>query len=739
MRPYAAVAVEAPVTEVYTYRVPEALEERIRPGARVVVPFGNRTLRGFCVERTDHSPVADEKLRDILRAGDEGGLLTPELLRLTRWVADYYRSGWGQVLAAAVPGGVRRGQGARSERRVRLVGTRETIALALEGLRRAPRQRALLEALRDSAPEPLSAKGLLRATGAAAASLKALERKGLVAFEVDDGIPPPEARAEDGGGIVLTEEQNRACLRLVSALESRRFEPFLLYGVTGSGKTEVYLRAMEHALGQNRGVLVLVPEISLTPQTVQRFRARAEHVAVLHSHMAEGERAEAWRALRRGEVRTVVGARSAVFAPVRDLGLVIVDEEHERSFKQEKDPRYNARDVAVKRAQEEGAAVILGSATPSLESWRNADEGRYERLTLSGRVGGARQPEAAVVDMRRERAEAGREVVLSRELARALQDCLSRREQAILLLNRRGFHTWCQCRAQDCGHVLRCDDCDIAYTYHRRANRLRCHYCDAAAPVPTNCPLCGGSELRFAGAGTERIETVLSEVIPAARVLRMDSDTMTRRGAHATALGAFARGEYDILLGTQMVAKGLDFPNVTLVGVLSADGALNLPDFRAAERTFQLIAQVVGRAGRATKPGRGVIQAYEPDHAAVRAAVGQDFPSFAENELRERDAHGYPPAGHLARIIARGRREPAVRELMQGLGDAFRRASPRIGACLGPVPCPIERIQGEVRWHILLKAADRRELRALLQAGAPEAAAREGVRIAVDIDPISLL
>ncbi|MDR2392005.1 MAG: primosomal protein N', partial [Planctomycetota bacterium] len=497
------------------------------------------------------------------------------------------------------------------------------------------------------------------------------------------------------------------------------------------------MRLIELALAAGKGALALVPEISLTPQTVARFRRRLGEVAVLHSHLGDGERAEHWRRLRSGSVRVAVGARSAVFAPIRDLGVVVVDEEQERSYKQENDPRYNARDVALVRAHSAGAVAVLGSATPSLESWANAVSGKYRLIGLASRPAGAVPPRVEVVDLRREWTETKRPVLVSRRLERALAECLDRREQAIIFLNRRGYHTVVRCAA--CGEAVLCRNCDVAMTHHKGAGLLRCGCCGSERSVPEACPACGAAVLRFLGSGTERAEDVLAKLFPRARLLRMDSDSMTARDAHERSLAAFARGEYDVLLGTQMIAKGLDFPNVTLAGVLLADGALGMSDFRAAERTFQLVAQVIGRAGRAGKAGLAVVQAFQPDHPAVAAAAAQDYRAFVQDELADRERLGYPPGGRLCRVVIQGERDGSVQEAAEAAGRAARETRPNGCRLLGPAVCEVERRQGEFRRHMLLLTPDSRILAEWLDQAGIVPGAGSGARLLLDIDPVSMI
>lgn len=740
MTQYAAVAVEAPLTEVFHYRVPDHLEGKVLPGSRVTAPFGPRRIRGFCVEITEVCPIDPARCKDIIEAGPEGEIVLPELLRLTRWLAAYYHTGWGMALAASVPSAVRRGAQTETALFVTLAKSPEETELERVCLpKNAAKQGLVLQTLLTLAREgvaEIAAAELNTRADATHATLHALEKKGLLVLTERISIAARTDLPQIFRDIVLNPQQDFALEKIKTALDSRRFSPFLLYGVTGSGKTEVYLRAMNHALAQNRTVLVLVPEISLTPQTLGRFRHVAGEVVALHSHMSDGERADAWRQLRRGEVKVVVGARSAIFAPLPEPGLIIVDEEHEHTFKQENDPRYHGRDLAVMRAVHENAVIVLGSATPSLESWQNAKTGKYGLLVLSERPGGAHRPQTRVVDMREECADQKKIVMFSRVLEKELANCLHQERQAILFLNRRGFNTFIHCLA--CGEPVQCPHCELSLTYHKRDNLLTCHYCDYAIRPPQSCTACGGKNLRFAGTGTERVEEILRTVAPQARLLRMDSDTMSGRDSHARALASFSRGEFDILLGTQMVTKGFDFPNVTLVGVLSADSAINIPDFRSAERTFQLVTQVVGRAGRGENPGVAVIQAFQPEHYAIQFALAQDFEGFAKKELSIRQPMGYPPFGRLARIVARGEKEAAVKTLLAEAAELMKKAAPRPMMVIGPAPCPLAKLQDEFRYHILIKARNPAEISTILTAARPRLdKPGAGLRAVIDIDPVS--
>lgn len=733
---YAGVVIEGPLTTVYHYAIPPEFAGEIEPGMRLRVSFGNRTIWAFCVALSDTPPIDPSRIKPILGIGKGKTLVTPEVLDLTQWIASYYRCGWGAVLATAIPQPVRSGTNQKTILYATLTTTGTELDEAMAACtKRAPKQAAILAALRDSG-QPMSTADLQSTSGSDAAILRALEKKGLVT--ITQAAPPrtTHTQPEQKKVLTLSEAQQNALVAIKTALDTQAYQGFLLHGATGSGKTEVYLRALIHCLEQDRTGIILVPEISLTPQTVERFRSRVGEVAVLHSNMAEGERADAWRRLRSGEIRVAIGARSAVFAPLPNVGLIVVDEEHEPSFKQDNAPRYNARDVAIVRAARCGAVAILGSATPSMESYANALSGKYALLDLPQRVTSAGACKARIVDMREEFSDQNKEVLVSRELIREVNTAIAREEQVILFLNRRGFNTWVHCL--DCKHVLTCDQCDISLTYHKYDNTMRCHYCDFIQKQPKNCPACGSPRMRFAGHGTERAEEIVGEVFPEARIVRMDSDTMNRRDAHAETLAAFARGEYDILLGTQMIAKGLDFPTVTVVGVLSADNNINLPDFRASERTFQLVTQVVGRAGRGEREGVGIIQAFDPTHHALQCAVRQDYTAFAQRELADRKLHRYPPYGRLARIIVRGTDRQKtfdhIRTIALRIGEKSRPLS-----LLGPVACPIAKLQAHWRFHLLIKAESTGEITALLDHADETLRDRGQVHVAIDIDPISLM
>ncbi len=578
-----------------------------------------------------------------------------------------------------------------------------------------------------------------------------LEDKGLVVVEDREVRRDPFAQIplEEGPGHEPTAQQAEAIRTLKETVDGGPSEPFLLHGVTGSGKTLVYIELLSHVLAQGRGAIVLVPEISLTPQTVARFRARfGDEVAVLHSALSDGERYDAWRQLRAGHRRIAVGARSALFAPVADLGVIVVDEEHDSSYKQSEAPRYHARDMAVVRAFQQGALCVLGSATPSLESWHNVSRGKFSRISLPNRVGGGRLPPVRLVDLRAERRAKGADrparseggVVLTPPLVEAVRLRIERGEQTILLLNRRGYSSFVQCR--ECGDVEICSDCSISMTYHRGTNRLVCHHCRSEAPAPSRCPRCGSDDLSFRGLGTEQVEKVVSETFPSARIARMDVDTTSGKWSHHEILGRVERGEVDILLGTQMIAKGLDFPRVTLVGVVNADVGIHLPDFRASERTFQLLSQVAGRAGRGELGGEVLVQTSLPDHYAIQSVLDHDFVGFAVREMAARSDPAYPPVVRLANVVVSS---PDADHAARNAEAAARWLRGRLQhsssvELIGPAPSPIERLHRRWRWHFMLRSGSAKALGdacRTLQAGFRPKGSE--VRMAIDRDPTALL
>lgn len=733
------VAVTAPVRKTFTYRTedPRALE----PGRRLVVPFGARKAIAFSLGEARAAPPGET--REVLAVLDEGPILPPDLLALLRFAADYYLHPLGDALRTALPpdlGRVREG----AERpplpnRVELVPPLEELREGTEpfsALRRAPRQAALVQKLVEaggSAPlEELREAFSLEL-------VRTLEARGFVRLlhlpeEVEEerifAVSAPER---------LSQEQEEAVRAIADARGG--YACFLLQGVTGSGKTEVYLRAIEEVRRRGGGALVLVPEIALTPQLAERFRARfGEEVAVLHSGMGEKERVREHRRLLSGEASIALGARSAVFAPVRELGIVVVDEEHDGSFKQEEKFRYNARDLAVVRAERAGVPCVLGSATPSLESLENARRGKYRRLVLSQRADGRKLPAVEVVDLRAQETAPGPDgepELLSPRLLDELRATLERKEQALLLLNRRGHAPLVLCPT--CGERASCRNCDVGLTYHRSTETLRCHYCDLRMPRWKECPSCK-TELLVLGMGTERLEQSLARHLPEARIARLDRDTAGNERKLRGILASFARRETDILVGTQMVAKGHDFAGVTLVGVVLADIGLGLPDFRAGERTFQLLTQVAGRAGRGEMPGKVIVQTFHPDEDPIVFASRHDPMGFAQGEAERRRALGYPPYRRMLAVRVDGPAPAAAEGAARALGQLLRRIAGRQAQILGPSPSPIARLRGRSRFQILVLAPRPSTLRAVGNALLAEAPAfGAGVRFVLDVDPVSML
>ena len=687
-RTYVQVALPLPLRQTFTYTIPEDFADEVVVGSALLVPFGRRTLVGYAVGLSSEKGAdAPRRLKAVEEVLDPGPLFPPDLLEVTHWMADYYLCGWGEVLRAAVPD--------KAVRRRRCAG------------------------------------------------------------DVED-LPPLEEFEVEGEEVhyTLTTQQETALEPLRRALREERYQTAVLHGVTSSGKTAVYESLVEEALKRGRDSIVLVPEISITPQMVPIFHSRfGASVALFHSRLKASDRHTQWRRVLSGEAKVVIGPRSAVLAPVGNLGVIVVDEEHEPSYKQsEPAPRYHARDVAVFRAKESGAVCVLGSATPSAESYHNALEGKYLLLEMQERISSRPLPEIHLVDMSREpkpweRAREGDEAasapgaggatIFSRALEEALAERLDRGEQSLLFLNRRGFSPALTCR--NCGHAEECANCSVAMTYHRLEGHLRCHYCGAVRQPPESCAECGSTHLRYQGLGTQRVETALTERFPQAHVLRMDSDSTRKRGSHSRLYHAFARGEGDILLGTQMVAKGFHFPRLTLVGVISADAELHFPDFRANERTFQLLTQVAGRAGRGERMGEVIIQTFSKDNPGIAYAKEGDYTGFLSEELRSRKALAYPPYGRMVRVLLRGREEREVVEKGRETALRLRRVAPGSVDVLGPAPAPLYRLNRWYRVHIFLRGAASATLRKCVEAARVVEMKRRGQIVTVDVDPIDVL
>jgi primosomal protein N' (replication factor Y) (superfamily II helicase) len=710
---FAAVHPLTGIDRALHYRVPAGLFASVGVGTLVRIPLGPRHVLGVVAALAAEAPaeVPLEKLKNVAAAVYPFPALPPDLLGLARWMAGYYAASLDGIIETMLPPAVRRGMALKFEARLALA--RPLAEVATEELaklrKRAPGQARVLAFLAQQTG-PISKALVLARLAVSPAVVSGLVARGLVRQESARVRRAAYADEHAQGELVaaqphaLNPEQRAATEALSASLARGGFAVTLLHGVTGSGKTEVYLHAIQAALAAGGGVMFLVPEVALTPQTVARLRARLaalapdEHVVVWHSHLSEGERLDAWLALATGEARVVVGARSGVFAPVRDLRLVVVDEEHEPAFKQDETPRYHGRDTAVMRAKLAGALCVLGSATPSLETWANAQAGKYQLLSLTQRVDDRALPFIDIVDMRLEAMAQKGPAALSRRLVEAMRARLAKKEQTILFINRRGYSSAMQCRK--CGHVEECPHCSVSMTYHRTDETLRCHLCGHQRGAPARCPACAAPDIRWRGTGTQRVEEAVRRVVPHARIERMDTDTMSKRHRFREVLAAFRAGKIDVLVGTQMIGKGLDFPNVTLVGLVDADLSMHVPDFRATERTFQLLVQVAGRAGRGDRAGEVVVQTFTPQAAAIQFSRQADFVGFATAELTVRKDFGYPPVRHLIHHLFRG---PNPEKLQFVAEHWARQVEQTLGARVelrGPAPAPIEKIKDEYRWQL---------------------------------------
>ncbi len=778
----AKVVVDVAVDKEFDYLIPDSLTEQVKLGSRVNLSFGPRQTQGYVVGFSSAS--AHPKLKAIDSVVGDKPYIGEHLLKLARWMADYYCAPVELAVQAVLPGAVRHQKAKFKEQLFVEANAAETAATTEDrrreppvvtgvspvqapAIKRSPKQAKVMDAL--LAGGGLFLQELIARSGADSATVRALEKKGLVRITRQTSLRDPFSnltllRTEP---LVLMPQQAKALEAIKEAIGGRSREPgagsreresgiqepgariqkaesgslsstLLLHGVTGSGKTEVYLQAIAHALSLGMGAIVLVPEIALTPQTIERFRSRfGETIAVLHSHLSDGERHDEWHRIHSGRARIVIGARSAVFAPVQNPGLIVVDEEHEHTYKQDEAPRYNARDVAVMRGHLEGCAVVLGSATPALESFRNAKTGKYRLVEMLHRVDHRAMPHMRIVDMRVESERTGRVSVFSRDLVEAVRSRLAKAEQVILFLNRRGYASSLVC--PKCGLVAKCNDCSVAFTYHRQDETLKCHICGLSSPVPPRCPGCQDPAFKFAGIGTQRVEIAVGKVFPGARVVRMDADATRGKDSHARILGEFKTGKIDILVGTQMIAKGLDFPNVTLIGVLNADMSLHLPDFRAGERTFQLLTQVAGRAGRGEVPGEVIVQTFTPFHQAIQAARRLDYDGFCDQEYEFRRELGYPPFGHLVCVAIRGTDQGRVTRAAEQFAELLRPRLPAKVVVAGPAPAPLEKAKGQYRLQIILRGPATRAITGPLRVAVREFRWPAGVNVSIDVDAVSLI
>ena len=736
---YARVIPDHAGDRALDYVIPESLGDSVAPGSRVRVPLRAKRVPATVIEVLDASAVkSPREIHELIGATP---LIRPKLLAIARWMSEYYCCPLEAAMACVLPQVVRQGKVAPRRLNfaslIRKPSSEEMATLA----RKAPRQADALRAV-EEAGGPRSIVELAESAGVNEAVFRALEKNGWLAIEAEDVARDPFSSETflPTNDLVLNAEQSPAVEAIKRAIESP-VRPLVLFGVTGSGKTEIYLQAIRHAISLGRTALVLVPEISLTPQTVEEFKSRfagaQREVAVLHSRLSAGERRDEWYKIHDGAARIVIGARSAVFAPIDRLGIIIVDEEHEGTYKQEEAPRYHARDVAVLRAQREACAVVLGSATPSMESWHNVQTGKYQLLELTQRVDDRRMPVIRVLDMRKTARASGGDAICAPALLEAIQKRLAGGEQTILFLNRRGFSTTMLCQA--CGHVCKCPDCSVSLTYHRDAAQLACHICGYHARAPKACPACRDPGIRHSGVGTQKVEDAMRRVFPKARVARMDADAMTSKNAYHQTLRAFKEGTIDILVGTQMIAKGLHFPNVTLVGIINADLSLHLPDFRAGERTFQLLTQVAGRAGRGELEGEVLVQTFTPFSPSIQFARHHDFDGFVEQELEFRERFGFPPFSRMILITVRARSRERAEFTTQTLVRRLREVVPADTSVGETAPAPLEKAHGYYRFQATLRGPTVRPLARALQQTLAVLPLPEDVFVTVDVDPVNLL
>ncbi|GAA0422025.1 MAG: primosomal protein N' [Bacillota bacterium] len=797
------VIVDVPASSIdqtFDYKIPERFQDIIQLGMRVTVPFGPRKVMGFVVETVNHSTFG--KLKEIIDVLDIYPVLTKELLDLGKWVAQQTVSLQITALQVMLPQVlkatykkeiVRMTSATLSDELEQLFAGRDVITyeeftasklpyvrlskavqdgdVSIEYLvksritkkfktmirparppheleesmldlaKNAKKQKQLLAFFIEN-PEPIEKQKLLKHMNTSNSTVNILlEKKLLDSYHTEVYRNPyQDSEIQRTFALPLTVQQAKVIEPMKETIEKNMHDVFLLHGITGSGKTEVYLQVIQDVILKGQEAIVLVPEISLTPQMVRRFKGRfGSNVAVMHSALSAGEKYDEWRRIQRKEVQVVVGARSAIFAPFENIGVIIIDEEHETSYKQEDQPRYHARDVAIQRGKTHQCPVILGSATPTLESYARAAKGVYQLATLDKRTNEKALPPVEIVDMRKE-LHAGNRTMFSRKLKKAIIDCIEKGEQVVLLLNRRGYSTFVMCR--DCGHVKECPHCDIALTYHKNSNQLKCHYCSYEEPMPLHCPECNSDTIRYFGTGTQRVEEALTQLIPEASVIRMDVDTTRRKGAHEKLLNRFANKEADILLGTQMIAKGLDFENVTLVGVLTADSMLHLPDFRSSEKTFQILTQVSGRAGRHNLNGNVIVQTYTPDHYSIELASQYDFSTFYNTEMKMRKAFQYPPYFFLALITISHVNQVKVVQATQRFAQLLTKVVKDETIILGPTPSAIPRIKDRYRYQCMIKYRNEPDLRIYLSKILDQFSndiRKDDLFISIDMQPYHLM
>jgi primosomal protein N' (replication factor Y) len=725
------------VDKVFDYLIPARLANQVAVGKRVLVPFNNREIIGFVMGLKEESNI--NGVKPVYRVLDQEPVINADLVKLAKWIAQRYFCQQVQVLKSLLPEKIKSFK-TNETKYYSLSGRQDEIEEVMEKSKiKAPVQYAILNYLAKQSGQPVEHNQLKNELGHVSEALKALIAKKLVRSEkrVANLDPFQDREFVKRASLMPNDEQAWAIQNISGALLSNQYSSWLLYGITGSGKTEVYLQVIVQALKQNKDTILLVPEISLTPQTVERFKERFGNlVAVMHSKLTAGEKLDQWWKIKTGQVKIVVGARSAIFAPFNNLGLIIIDEEHDASYKQEETPRYHTKEVAMYRGQLSNSVLVLGSATPSLESFYEADKKEHQLLSLTYRTRGNLLPEVKIVDLREE-LRRGNRSIFSMVLQEDILDRIAKREQIILFLNRRGYSTFVNCR--ECGYVAGCPHCTVSLTLHSVGNILKCHYCDYSRGIPLKCPKCGSSYIRHFGVGTQKVEEEVKKAFPHARVLRMDVDTTRKKGSHEKILDLFRYGRADILIGTQMVAKGLDFPRVSLVGVLAADLSLNLPDFRACERTFQLVVQVSGRAGRDEIPGKVIIQTYLPENYAINCAKEHDYLKFYQLELGHRRKLGYPPFSKLVRIVVVGSQSKSVElhigQLSKKIQDFIDRNKLTKIKMFGPMPAPISKLRNQYRWHILLNDVSEELFPYLKKITDYYHTQQQQIKLIVDVDP----
>ncbi len=703
------------VDQCFDYAIPDGITVKL--GVRVTVPFGlgNRHAQGVVVGFSDYSEF--KSLKTILRVIDPNPLCSEEILNLCLWIKDKYFCSFYQALRLFLPPGLERGVKEKNVRVVSLAVSKDMALSASENMKRAKAQGNMLRVLCDNSP--IRTAELYELSGGNSATLNALIKKGFAKIHEEQIFREAfdANKYKSSRSYTPTDEQKIVIDHLRDNISRGQYEQILLRGVTGSGKTEVFLQAIEHCISLGKTAIMLVPEISLTPQTVNRFVSRfGKGVAVIHSRLSQGERYDQWNKIKNGQVSVVVGARSAIFAPFENLGIIILDEEHENSYKSDTTPKYHACEIAAKRAENHGTTLLLASATPSLKSFYKARNGEYTLFEMKKRYNEMAMPDVKIVDMRAELFEYKNFSPLSVYLQREIAVNLENKSKTILFLNRRGYSTFVSCR--ECGYTLECPHCSVSLTYHKKNDSMVCHYCGYEEAVPSVCPECSSKHIKFFGTGTQKIEEAINKQFPSAKIIRMDTDTTSQKGGHEELLDSFSKGDADILLGTQMVTKGLDFPEVTLVGVLAADTSLCMDDFRAGERSFSLLTQVCGRAGRGEIPGRAVIQTYQPLNSTIKYAKNHDYINFYKEEIANRKRLNYPPFCDIISIVMSGENEDTVNLTSMAVKsdiELFMKNHNCITELIGPMPAPLSKIKNQYRYRILLKVSDRDEIHPLLR------------------------